>query len=79
MADISTVDEARTALAAGADIVSTTMAGYTSYTSADAGPDFALMGALREAGAAFAAEGRVWTPDQAQRCFDLGASFCAAR
>ena len=75
MADISTVEEARSALAVGADVVSTTMAGYTSYSQNHAGPDFALMHALKRAGIPFVAEGRVWTVDEALKCFDLGASF----
>jgi len=75
MADISTVDEARSALAAGADAVSTTMAGYTSYSQGETGPDFALMHALQRAGIPFVAEGRVWTLDEALKCFELGASF----
>ena len=75
MADISTLEEARSAMAAGADVVSTTMAGYTSYSSAGEGPDFALMSALRNAGVPFGAEGRIWTPEEALRCFELGAHF----
>lgn len=78
MADISTVGEAKSALAAGADVVSTTMAGYTSYTSysqSNSGPDFTLMQALNRAGIPFAAEGRVWTLAEGLKCFDLGASF----
>ncbi|MGX9115845.1 N-acetylmannosamine-6-phosphate 2-epimerase [Mesorhizobium sp. BHbsci] len=75
MADISTVAEARAAVTAGADLVSTTMAGYTSYTPADEGPDFGLMRALGRAGIPFVAEGRIWTTDEALQCFDLGASF----
>lgn len=75
MADISTVEEARAALAAGADVVSTTMAGYTSYSRGDGGPDFDLMRALQRANLPFVAEGRVWTLDEALKCFDLGASF----
>lgn len=75
MADISTVEEAQAALEAGADVVSTTLAGYTSYTLGDDGPDFSLMAALQRAGLPFVAEGRIWTADEALRCFDLGASF----
>ena len=75
MADVSTVEEARSALAAGADVVSTTMAGYTSYSQGDGGPDFTLMRALQRAGLPFVAEGRVWTIDEALKCFKFGASF----
>lgn len=75
MADVSTAAEARAALAGGADIVSTTMAGYTPYSRNGGGPDFALMEALARAGLPFAAEGRVWTPEEALRCFEIGADF----
>ncbi len=75
MADVSTVEEAKAAAQAGADIVSTTMAGYTSYSKAEAGPDFGLMGALQKARIPFVAEGRVWTIEDAQRCVELGATF----
>lgn len=75
MADISTFEEASSALAAGADVVSTTMAGYTSGSPTDTGPDFALMQALQRAGMPFVAEGRIWTVDEALKCFELGASF----
>jgi len=75
MADISTVDEAVAALADGADVVSTTMAGYTSYSSGGEGPDFGLMRALQRAGVPYVAEGRIWTIENAQACLALGASF----
>lgn len=75
MADVSTAAEASAALAGGADIVSTTMAGYTPYSRSGGGPDFALMEALARAGLPFAAEGRVWTPEEALRCFEIGADF----
>ena len=75
MADVSTVAEGRAAMAAGADVVSTTMAGYTPATTSDGGPDFALMAGLAAAGVPFAAEGRVRSPEEARRCLDLGALF----
>ena len=59
MADISTAEEAELAMASGADVVSTTMAGYTDYTRGQTGPDFSLMGALGRAGIPFVAEGRI--------------------
>jgi N-acylglucosamine-6-phosphate 2-epimerase len=78
MADISTTEEAELAMAAGADVVSTTMAGYTEDTRGQTGPDFALMGALGRAGLPFVAEGRIWTPEDALRCLQLGARFIVA-
>jgi N-acylglucosamine-6-phosphate 2-epimerase len=78
MADISTAEEAELAMAAGADVVSTTMAGYTDYTRGQTGPDFSLMDALGRAGIPFVAEGRIWTPEDALRCLQLGARFIVA-
>ncbi|WP_102958542.1 N-acetylmannosamine-6-phosphate 2-epimerase [Mangrovicella endophytica] len=75
MADISTVEEGQHAIDAGADIVSTTMSGYTPYSRQLAGPDFALMSELAAAGVPFAAEGRIWSGEEARRALDLGARF----
>ncbi|MBP1806944.1 N-acetylmannosamine-6-phosphate 2-epimerase [Rubellimicrobium aerolatum] len=75
MADVSTVAEGRAAYAAGADVVGTTMAGYTPTTRNDGGPDFTLMIELARAGVPFVAEGRVRTPEEAARCLELGARF----
>ena len=43
MADISTLAEAHAAVQMGADIVSTTMSGYTPYSPQSGEPDWALM------------------------------------
>ena len=75
MADISTASEGADAMGAGADIVSTTMSGYTPYSRQQRGPDFELMAELARLGVPFAAEGRIWTGEQARRCLDLGAAF----
>lgn len=75
MADISTLDEARNALDVGADVVSTTLSGYTPHSPQQSGPDWALMAALRDAGLPYAAEGRLNTPQDAARTLDLGAMF----
>jgi N-acylglucosamine-6-phosphate 2-epimerase len=75
MGDISTVDEARAAYDHGADIVSTTLSGYTPYSRQLAGADWELMRELREAGLAFVAEGRLNSPADAARAMQLGASF----
>ncbi|MBZ9767025.1 N-acetylmannosamine-6-phosphate 2-epimerase [Mesorhizobium sp. CA6] len=75
MGDVATLDEGRRALDAGADVVSTTMAGYTDYSSEQRGPAFDLMEEFARAGLPFVAEGRIWTPDEATRCFELGARF----
>jgi N-acylglucosamine-6-phosphate 2-epimerase len=75
MADISAIDEAKAAIAAGADLVGTTLSGYTDYSPALEGPDFELMQELHHGGVSFAAEGRIWTPDEAARAIALGARF----
>lgn len=73
MADVSTLEEARRALLDGADIVSTTLSGYTPYSPQDPGPDWPLMAALSAEGLPYMAEGRIGTPAQARRALDLGA------
>ncbi|AZI43041.1 N-acetylmannosamine-6-phosphate 2-epimerase [Deinococcus psychrotolerans] len=73
MADISTLAEALSAYKAGADIVGTTMSGYTPHSPQLPAPDFELMAQLREAGLPFIAEGRLNTPDLAALAQQLGA------
>lgn len=75
MADISTLNEARHAIDVAANVVGTTLAGYTNYSSALKGPDFRLMEELAIEGLPFFAEGRIWTPGEAARCISLGAMF----
>lgn len=74
MADISTLEEGISAAEAGADIVATTMSGYTTYSRRSDEPDFAL---IRELVASIKvpviAEGRIQTPEQARQAIDLGA------
>ena len=74
MADVSTLDEGVEAVALGADLVSTTLSGYTSYSRPGPGPDIALIGQL--AGAVdvpVCAEGRLRNPEQARAALDAGA------
>lgn len=75
MADISTLAEARAAIAAGAHVAGTTLAGYTGYSRALQGPDFELMQDLAGEGIPFVAEGRIWGPGEAAHCIDIGAHF----
>ncbi len=75
MADISTVEEGLKAKDAGADILSTTLSGYT-IESGDRGeePDFELLEALvNQSGIPVVLEGRIWTPEQVNRAFEIGA------
>lgn len=77
MADCSCMDDVHRAIAAGCDIVSTTLAGYTPARAKTAGPDLEF---VREAVAAAEGtdipvfcEGRVHTPEQAKAALDAGA------
>lgn len=74
MADISTLEEGTAAARAGADIVATTMSGYTPYSRRSHEPDFTLIEELvRSLRIPIIAEGRIWTPEQARKAIDLGA------
>lgn len=76
MADISTLDEGLQAQEAGADILSTTLAGYTleSVSSPQNEPDFELLQQLVEQSKLpVILEGRIWTPEQVNKAFELGA------
>lgn len=75
MADISTVEEGVNCAKLGADIISTTLAGYTDE-SGDAGenPDFELLEKLvNTIEKPVFLEGRVWAPEEAKKAFELGA------
>ena len=73
LADISTVAEAEAALAAGADLISTTLSGYTPYSPQIAGPDFELIKALAAKGLQPLAEGRIRTAQEAKQALLHGA------
>ncbi len=80
MADISTVEEGIKAEELGADILSTTLAGYTleSANSPVSEPDFELLKQLVEqTKLPVVLEGRIWTPEQVNKAFELGA-HCVA-
>jgi len=73
LADVSTLREAGAALEAGADLISTTLSGYTPSSPQQDTPDWALMRALGHAGIPFIAEGRLRTPQDAAHALQLGA------
>ncbi len=74
MADVSTLDEGRAAAANGADLVATTMAGYTPRSDETAGPDLDLVRALaREVAVPVVAEGRITNPEEAVAALRAGA------
>jgi len=73
LADISTVEEAEVALEAGADLVSTTLSGYTPYSPRLEGPDLGLISDLAALGIRPLAEGRIRTPAEAREALARGA------
>ncbi|HEY6738629.1 MAG TPA: putative N-acetylmannosamine-6-phosphate 2-epimerase [Actinopolymorphaceae bacterium] len=73
MADVSTVEEGLAASAAGADLVATTLSGYTSSSQGRPAPDLELVEALSAKGIRPVLEGRVRTPDDVARAFAAGA------
>ncbi len=74
LADISTVAEGVAAVNAGADIVSTTMSGYTAESPTQRDPDLELVANLSRAiGVPVLAEGRYRTPQQASDALAVGA------
>ncbi len=74
MADISTVEEGVSACSSGADVVSTTLSGYTLYTENRKKPDFDLLRKLVERiSIPVIMEGNIWRPEEVRYAFDLGA------
>lgn len=73
MADISTIDEGLEAWAAGADLVGTTLSGYTTQSRDRPVPDLRLVAELHAAGVRVILEGRVSSPAQVERAFAAGA------
>lgn len=74
MADIDTLEEGIAAAQAGADIVATTMAGYTNRREKTAGVDLELIRALVAAvDVPVICEGRVGTPNDVAAAFEAGA------
>ena len=72
MADCSDLEDARAALAAGADIVGTTLSGYMGGPEPTV-PDFALIRTMRTLTPHVIAEGRIHTPEQAAEALRCGA------
>lgn len=74
MADISTFAEGLAAQEAEADLVSTTLSGYTDYSPTQDTPDFKLLERLvADLKVPVIAEGRIATPKQALEALKLGA------
>ncbi|GAA3410243.1 N-acetylmannosamine-6-phosphate 2-epimerase [Paenibacillus hodogayensis] len=76
MADISTLEEGLLAESLGADLISTTMSGYTPYSPQQAGPDLELVRRLAERlTKPLVAEGRIWSPEEAEEALKAGATY----
>ena len=74
LADISTLAEGVAAVEAGADLVSTTMSGYTDESPVQREPDLELVATLsRAVSVPVLAEGRYRTPQQASNALAVGA------
>lgn len=74
MADISTLEEGIKAEKLGADIISTTLSGYTPYSTKVEGPDFELIKNLvKTVKVPVFAEGRIHNPEQAKTALEYGA------
>lgn len=75
MADCGSLEDAAAAVDAGADLIGTTLAGYTGERPKTTGPDLALLEQIASAefGKPLIAEGRIHTPVQARQALDAGA------
>jgi len=76
LADVATDADARHAVECGADLVGTTLSGYTPDSPRQEDPDFDLLRRLvASCPVPVFAEGRIWTREQAAAALALGAAF----
>lgn len=75
MADCGSLEDALFAVDSGADLVGTTLAGYSDDRPKTTGPDLELIAAIAAAGLGvpLIAEGRIHTPEQAAQAMQAGA------
>ncbi len=73
MADVDTIENAIAALNAGADIIGTTLYGYTSQTQGLTPPGFELLSQIVKLNIPAICEGGVSSPQMARQALDLGA------
>ena len=74
MADISNYQEGVNAFHAGADLIATTLSGYTNYSMGSGQPDIDLIKLLADKiDVPIIAEGHIDTPEQAAECLKAGA------
>lgn len=75
MADISTFEEGVRAWEVGADLVGTTLSGYTEQSNSRQLPDIELVRQLSQARIRTVCEGHIASPEQAQEAIRAGAHF----
>ncbi|MCC5637183.1 N-acetylmannosamine-6-phosphate 2-epimerase [Nostoc sp. CHAB 5844] len=74
IADVDTIEAAKAAVAAGADIVATTLYGYTAKTNNDSPPNWELLTQMvEELKVPVICEGGISSPQMARHALDLGA------
>ena len=75
MADVSTLEEGINAEKLGANILSTTLSGYTQFSqNRGSGPDFELLKQLVDnVNVPVVLEGRIWEPEEVDKAFEIGA------
>lgn len=74
MLDVSTLEEGLFGADLQADLISTTLSGYTSYSPKQEGPDLSLVRDLtRRVKVPIVAEGRIASPDEVRAAFEAGA------
>jgi N-acylglucosamine-6-phosphate 2-epimerase len=75
LADVSTLDEGLSAYEAGADLVASTLSGYTAQSARGNGPDLDLVRALASRNVPVVAEGNISLPEQVLAALEAGAHF----
>ncbi|MEO1349839.1 MAG: N-acetylmannosamine-6-phosphate 2-epimerase [Cyanobacteria bacterium J06635_15] len=76
MADVDTLATAKTAAAAGADCIGTTLYGYTAITQTEKPPGFDLLKQMRsQLSVPLVCEGGIASPQMARQALDLGADM----
>lgn len=74
MADIATIEQGLAAADLGADLIATTLAGYTPDSPKRSGPALdVLEGLVAGTDRPVVVEGRIWTVEDVRACFELGA------
>lgn len=74
MADVSTYEEGIKAQEIGFDCISTTLSGYTNYSTQNENVDFELLEKLvKDCKIPVICEGRIYTPEELKKAFEIGA------